>query len=397
MRISHRLKPILSSALATSVAMGIFASAPAANAAPALPVPPQIQTVVDQAQQDVQAAVAQVHKDVNTAVQQAQKDADKAVAQVQAEVNKQIEALPAPNTPIVPVVPAAPAPVQADLGISVPKVAAPVAETLTQEDLLEKRTGEDFIPLIQGPNYQWRTDIPSMIAAQHFGPVLHRVPGSYFNQPDIPKESLDAEREGYSLYGPGTPVYIGDDHMCTIAATGVDEQGHKVALTAGHCGKVGEDVTSADSWRVGPSGTVVAVGENLDYSVIELGSNAKITNSYNGVTVNKLGGKALKEGETSCKRGVATGRSCGITWLTDENSHMTQLCAGQGDSGGPVLKNGRLVGIISGGVIPNYNLSCRSPWQGNLFMPTISVSADAVLADMDARGGVGKGLKLVND
>lgn len=378
MRISHRLKSTLSSALAASVAMGIFASAPAANATevarPAVAVESvtaQIQTVIDQANKDVQAAV-----------HQARKDTEKIASQVQAEVAEHVEV-----TPVM-----VPDPVPAP---AVPEVKAPTAETLTQDDLLEKRTGEDFIPLAQGPNYQWRHDIASMIAAQHVGPVLHRVPGSQFNQPDIPKESLDAEREGYSLYGPGTPVYIGDDHMCTIAATGVDEQGHKVAITAGHCGKVGEEVTSADSWRVGPSGTVVAVGEDLDYSVIELGSNAKVTNSYNGVVVNELGGKALKEGEVSCKRGVATGRSCGVTWLTDENSQMTQLCASQGDSGGPVLKQGRLVGIISGGVIPDYNLSCRSPWQGNLFMPTISVSADAVLADIDARGGVGKGLTLV--
>lgn len=389
MRISYRLKPLFTSALAASVAMGIFASAPAANASEVSPsvitvesLTAQVKTAVDKVNRDVQTAVDQANRDVQSAVAQARKDVDAVVSHVQAEVSKQIESVPV----------SAPAPVSAP---SAPKTKAPERDTLTQDDLLEKRTGEDFIPLVQGPNYQWRHDIPSMIAAQHFGPVLHRVPGSYFNQPDIPQESLDAEREGYSLYGPGTPVYIGEEHLCTIAATGVDEQGHKVAITAGHCGKVGDSVTSADSWRVGPSGTVVAVGENLDYSVIELGSNAKVTNSYNGVVIHQLGGKPLKEGEMSCKRGVATGRSCGITWLTDENSQMTQLCAGQGDSGGPVLKQGRLVGIISGGVIPNYNFSCRSPWQGNLFMPTISVSADAVLADIDARGGVGKGLKLV--
>lgn len=392
MRISHRLKVFTSSALAASVAMGIFASAPASAQTPQ----------INQLTQDFNAAVLQVQSVVNAAVEQVQQQLPAPVAQQVEQVKQQLPA-PAPVQVTVPQL-------EEILPVEAPAVAfeAPTADAagvnhadiernLTTDDLIEKRTGDDFIPLGEGPNYHWKEDIFSMVAAQHFGPVLHRVPGSYFNQPDIPRESLQAEREGYSLYGPGTPIYIGDDQMCTVAATGIDSEGRKVAITAGHCGKVGEEVTSADSWRVGPSGTVVAKGENLDYSVIELGSNAKVTNSYNGVTITQLRGTKLNEGEMACKRGVATGRSCGFTWLTDEDSHMTQMCATAGDSGGPVLKNGKLVGLVSGGVFPNYDLSCRSPWQGGLFMPTISVSADAVFNDIDRSGGVGSGLRLVQE
>src|SRR5699024_8638077 len=99
-------------------------------------------------------------------------------------------------------------------------------------------------------------------------------------------------------------------------------------------------------------------------------------------------------GEVLCKQGVATGRTCGNVWAADEGVQISQLCAMVGDSGAPVLAGDRMVGMVSGGVLPDQRYSCRTPLQGQLFMPTASTNMDTVLADVDARGGVGAGFRL---
>ncbi|RNE49038.1 hypothetical protein C5L39_05240 [Corynebacterium alimapuense] len=247
------------------------------------------------------------------------------------------------------------------------------------------------------PNYQWRSDpISKMMAAKPTAnAVLHRVGGSWFDAPRIPVASQQAQERGVSLYGAGTPIYLGESAMCTLGAVGTDAQGRKVGLTAGHCGQPGDQVSSADSWQVGPTGTVVASNSVYDYSVIEFGSNAELTGNYNNVAVNELGGQ-VTSGTELCKQGVASGLTCGTTWSADEFVQFSQVCAMTGDSGGPVMAGDRIVGMISGGVLPYQQLSCQTPLQGALFMPTVSTSMDAVVSDMNAQGGVGAGFALAN-
>lgn len=243
------------------------------------------------------------------------------------------------------------------------------------------------------PNYTVRTDLQAQIMALTPGEVIHRVPGSWFNQPAVPADSKATEAEGRSLFGPGTPIYLGQSSLCTLAVTGTDADGRKIGITAGHCGKPGDAVRSADSFWVGDAGTIVSNGADDDYSVIEFGSNADISNSYNGVTVNGLGGKTSNLQEV-CKTGVATGFTCGLVWTADERLTMSQLCAMQGDSGGPVIVNGKVVGLVSGGVLPNHDLSCRTPLQGPFFMPSLSVNMDRILAEMELQDGPGRGFTL---
>jgi hypothetical protein len=252
---------------------------------------------------------------------------------------------------------------------------------------------EEAVPL--DPNYRWHNDpVAKTMAGKPFNDwVLHRVPGSWFDAPRIPEESMVVQNQDASLYGPGTPIYLGDNMMCTLGVVGTDSQGRKVGLTAGHCGQPGDQVWSADSWQVGPTGTVVTSNQVHDYSVVELGSNAEISRTYNGVTVNSVGGP-VAPGQVLCKQGVATGHTCGHVWAADEAVHITQVCAMMGDSGGPLLAGDRMVGMISGGVLPDQRLSCQSPLQGQLFMPTASRTMDVVLKDVDARGGVGAGFRL---
>ncbi|MCQ9353108.1 S1 family peptidase [Corynebacterium sp. 153RC1] len=243
-----------------------------------------------------------------------------------------------------------------------------------------------------GPNYMWRNDPVSSIMALTPGPVLHRAPGSWFNAPDVPEASKAAEAQGKSLYGPGTPIFVAEKSMCTVTATGTDAQGRKLAITAGHCGSVGDTVISADSWKLGPSGTVVAQGTNLDYAVIELGSNAQLTSTYNGVTVTDHGAQA--QGEILCKQGVATGFTCGVVWANQSAMALSQICAMRGDSGAPILNGNKVVGLVNGGMFPDQNLACATPLQGPLFMPTQSTDFNKVVKDLNARGGVGAGFQL---
>ncbi|MGV3161313.1 S1 family peptidase [Corynebacterium sp. 32222D000AT] len=264
------------------------------------------------------------------------------------------------------------------------------------EETVRQATQPEFKPQNVDPNYQWRNDMFSKVMAgkptKDF--ILHRVPGSYFDAPQVPEESNAALTEGKSLYGPGTPIYVNDEAMCTLTAAGTDNAGRKVGLTAGHCGEVGQPVASADSWQVGPSGTIVDKNAELDYSVVEFGANAEVSRTYNGVTANRLGGN-VKPGDISCKRGLATGDTCGMTLTTIPQYQFTQVCAMQGDSGAPLFNRGRLVGSVTGGINPpGFNGACRTPLQGAVHVPTAVTNMDAILADLNRRGGVGAGFSL---
>lgn len=258
----------------------------------------------------------------------------------------------------------------------------------TDQRLLPAESAED-------PNYVWRNDPQSkVLAGKPFTDrVLHRVPGSWFDAPQIPAESRAAQERGQSLFGPGTPIFLGNSMMCTLGVTGTDTHGNQVGLTAGHCGSPGNLIASADSWEVGAAGMVVASNPAHDYAVIQFNDRAELTNTYNGVTVTELGGP-VAVGQQLCKQGVATGHTCGTTWQSEPNLQVSQVCASVGDSGGPMMAGTRMVGMVSGGSLPDQNLSCRSPLQGALFMPTVSTNMDAVLADLDARGGPGAGFRL---
>ena len=242
---------------------------------------------------------------------------------------------------------------------------------------------------LNGPDYTWTTDPHAQLMAMKPGAVLHRVEGSMFHAPDIPQESLDAEAQGYSLYGPGTPIYVGEKGFCTLAFAGYDAAGNKVGVTAAHCGQVGEKVLSADSYNLGPSGQIVARVPEKDYALIRFDDNAKITGTYNGVHVSEVGGAPLAPGEVVAKHGVATGTTYGVSLSNAEGLNISQLCAMNGDSGAPLLQGSKVVGMVSGGLIPG--APCTTPWQGPLFSPTLSTRIDRVVADLDARQGIGAG------
>ncbi|WP_448856367.1 S1 family peptidase [Corynebacterium camporealensis] len=386
LRLSHLKKVLVGSAFAGA----FFFGAPAAGA-DELPTPNfDSAGFVDQVRSDLADFGIQT-PEVDTAVTDAVDSAlENAVPQAPAQQPAEQPAeQPAPQ--VAPAVEQAASQVQ-----QAADAAAEYAQPATNPNpigLLEEATQPDWKPLGNDPYYQWKNDMFSKVAAgkpeAEF--ILHRVPGSFFDAPRIPDESDVAMTQDNSLYGPGTPLYIGEDSFCTLTVAGNDAEGRKVGLTAAHCGQVGDSVTSADSWQVGPTGTIVDRNEYLDYSVIEFGSQAEVTRSYNGVHANKLGGD-VRPGELTCKRGVATGTTCGMTYVQGQELQANQVCAMQGDSGAPLFSRGRLVGSITGGVIGNF--ACHSPLQGAVHAPTMATNMDAILADLNRRGGVGAGFHL---
>ncbi len=219
-------------------------------------------------------------------------------------------------------------------------------------------------------------------------PGPHRIEGHYFTSPGVPAAAEEARPE--VLVGPSTPLIVGPS-VCTTAVAGYDAAGNAVAVTAGHCGSPGDEVSSADD----PEGTVIGTFERagaVDNGIILLNENAQVTNSYNGVSINQLGGAAPADFGEVCKTGITTGTSCGPVFATSGAQFATHVCASHGDSGAPVYAGGRLVGVLSGGLsaLP----TCQHPLQGPLHSPALSTSWDSVGAEMDAAGGVGAGFRL---
>lgn len=260
--------------------------------------------------------------------------------------------------------------------------AAVAAAVISASALLAPAAGAQVID----PNYVWRSDIASKVLAgkPSADRILHRVPGSLHDAPRIPAEASQAQVRGNALYGPGTPIIVGtapNDLFCTVAVAGYNDAGQKVALTAGHCAKnVGDPVVNADARSMGATGHVMSIDRALDYAVILLHPNTEVTRTYDGLTINHLGSAPVPTGQTVCKKGVASGVTCGITWYDYNAMNVNQVCAMQGDSGGPLFMGDRLVGLINGGMFPQpFALACHTPLQGILHAPTGSARADAVL------------------
>lgn len=249
-------------------------------------------------------------------------------------------------------------------------------------------------------NYRWANDpISQLLAgkAPGSGPVLHRVAGSWFDAPRVPSAAKEAAAKGMVLMGAGTPIYLGENNLCTLTAVGTDASGRHVGITAAHCAQVGDSVSSADVAQLGPAGTVVYRDTAADYAVIEFGSNAALTADYNGVNASHLGANT-GSGENLCKFGVATGWTCGITWSASTLRITSHAGAMQGDSGAPVLRGNQVVGMVNGGILPYPQLAYQTPLQGGFFMPTQMTPMERIVGSMNQREGQpGFGFNLWED
>ncbi|WP_064062858.1 trypsin-like peptidase domain-containing protein [Rhodococcus sp. As11] len=207
---------------------------------------------------------------------------------------------------------------------------------------------------------------------------------------------------------------------CSVAAVGHDDAGRLVAITAGHCyrtgsspvwkvdeqhrGAIGAETDVASTGSIDPLG--FPTDEIADYAVVVLdetrvrGSNTSAPNDR-GERVVLESVAAFDEGELPVGTHCAAGRSTSVACATgevrvDENLMSSPLLMRPGDSGGPLVRaeTGEWLGLSVGYRFPPTRVS------GDRQVPDTRFAAyqraDRILAEIDARDGIGSGFRLVD-
>lgn len=191
--------------------------------------------------------------------------------------------------------------------------------------------------------------------------------------------------------GGGSGIVVNGESICTLTAIGTDANGSLIGFTSAHCGGPGAVVAAEGAEDRGPLGTMVAGNEALDYAVIEF-DPAKVlpVDTVNGFRIDGLAPDPTF-GEVACKLGRTTGYSCGVTWGPgkDPGTIVNQVCGQPGDSGAPVTVNNRLVGMIHGAFSEDLP-TCVVKFVP-LHTPAVTMSINAVLADITAKNRPGTG------
>jgi hypothetical protein len=187
--------------------------------------------------------------------------------------------------------------------------------------------------------------------------------------------------------GGGAGVVVDGSH-CTLNSIGHDNNRELVGFTAAHCGGPGAKVVAEGAENHGSLGTVAAVGDGLDYSVIRF-DPAKVspTANFAGFPIDGIGPDP-DLGNPACTLGAATGDECShIVTVPGPGPGRSMLAPFQpGDDGRPVTSDDLLIGLVRDGyTIPGDLL-------GNLPMPeTEFILFSAILSDVNAKGGPGAG------
>jgi hypothetical protein len=191
--------------------------------------------------------------------------------------------------------------------------------------------------------------------------------------------------------GGGSGIVVNDDTFCTLTAIGTDNRGSLIGFTSAHCGGPGAQVAAEGAGAGSVLGTMVAGNDALDYAVIEFDrQKVRPVNNVNGFLIDGIGPDPIF-GDIACKLGRSTGYSCGVTWGPGEDpgTIVNQVCGGPGDSGAPVTVNNRLVGMLHGAFTQDLP-TCVVKYIP-LHTPAVTMSINAVLADITAKNRAGSG------
>ncbi|TCK00753.1 peptidase S1 family protein [Nocardia alba] len=191
---------------------------------------------------------------------------------------------------------------------------------------------------------------------------------------------------GPPVIGGGSGIIIDNAFECTVTTVGYDGAGRLVGLTAGHCGDAGAPVSAEVDPGYGEIGRFAYSNPELDYAVIEF-TPGRITpvNRVGNVTITGVGGPAQFP-TIVCKEGRTTGNTCGITWgdiFATGAETWSQMCVVEGDSGAPVVVGSTLVGMVNAYLA----VAC--------FGPEVGTNMNSIMADINARGGVGAGYRPI--
>lgn len=191
--------------------------------------------------------------------------------------------------------------------------------------------------------------------------------------------------------GGGSGLVVNGGTFCTLTAIGNDNKGSLIGFTSAHCGGPGAEVAAEGAEARGPVGTMVAGNDILDYAVIQF-DPAKVqpVDTVNGFRIDGLAPDP-KFGDIACKLGRTTGSSCGVTWGPGQQpgTIVSQVCGQPGDSGAPVTVNNQLVGMIHGAFSEELP-TCVTQYVP-LHTPAVTMSMNAILADIVAKGRPGSG------
>lgn len=199
--------------------------------------------------------------------------------------------------------------------------------------------------------------------------------------------------------GGGSGIAV-NAHLCTLTTIGHDGSGDLVGFTSAHCGGPGALVVADGA--AGTVGNVVAADSDLDYALIKFDpvkvSPIRVVDDF---AINGLGGDPGLW-QRVCQQSRATGRACTLTMAPgdDTATRMAMACGNPDDAGAPVTVNDLLIGMIRGGFIPSGG-PCPEPGRPIPGFAPIAkypksdrpqiVSIDAILDDVNAKGGPGAG------
>lgn len=191
--------------------------------------------------------------------------------------------------------------------------------------------------------------------------------------------------------GGGAGIIIDGEAFCTLTAIGTDRTGSLIGFTSAHCGGPGAQVAAENARDSGVIGTMVAGNDALDYAVIRFdpGKVAPVSD-WNGFVIDGIGPDPVF-GQVACKLGRTTGYSCGVTWGPGQEpgTIINQACGQPGDSGAPVTVNNKLVGMIHGAFSEGLP-TCIIKFIP-LHTPAVTMSVNAILADLAAKNRPGAG------
>ena len=191
--------------------------------------------------------------------------------------------------------------------------------------------------------------------------------------------------------GGGSGLVVNGETLCTLTAIGTDNRGNLIGFTSAHCGGPGAQVGAEGAEASGVLGEMVAGNDALDYAVIQFDpQRVRPVNNVDGFQIDGLGPDPIP-GDIACKLGRTTGYSCGVTWGPGEEpgTIVNQVCGQPGDSGAPVTVNNRLVGLIHGAFTEDLP-TCIIKFIP-LHTPAVTMSINAVLADITAKNRPGSG------
>lgn len=182
------------------------------------------------------------------------------------------------------------------------------------------------------------------MALLKFLPAISVVVGVLFSAVMTAPIGVASSSDG--VLSPGTTVSMWGSTsrvVCTAGFLARNRRGTEVLLEAGHCDHGGELTMSAGraGGQVPVGGFVVSEpgGDNTDAAdigVVRLEKNVPVQPSIAGTIPVRGSLSYLAPGQTLCKVGAVTGRSCGPVVESSASKVRFSAAVAPGDSGGPV-------------------------------------------------------------